>query len=66
MFEQYHEPPDELSAETRTFARIIASLTEAVNELHAKATFVVAEPPAESEPKEGENEPPKLNLHTPC
>jgi hypothetical protein len=27
-FEQYHEPPGELSAETRTFARMIASLTE--------------------------------------
>jgi uncharacterized protein len=27
-FDQYHEPPDELSAETRTFARMIASLTE--------------------------------------
>ena len=27
-FEQYHEPAGELSAETRTFARIIASLTE--------------------------------------
>ena len=27
-FEQYHEPPDELPAETRTFARMIASLTE--------------------------------------
>jgi uncharacterized protein len=26
--DQYHEPPDELSAETRTFARIITSLTE--------------------------------------
>jgi hypothetical protein len=26
--EQYHEPPDELSAESRTFARVIASLTE--------------------------------------
>ena len=26
--EQYHEPPDELSAETRTFARMITSLTE--------------------------------------
>jgi hypothetical protein len=25
---QYHEPPDELSAETRTFARIITSLIE--------------------------------------
>ena len=27
-FEQYHEPADELSAETRTFARMIVSLTE--------------------------------------
>jgi hypothetical protein len=27
-FNQYHEPPQELSQETRTFARMIASLTE--------------------------------------
>ena len=27
-FDQYHEPPEELSAESRTFARMIASLTE--------------------------------------
>jgi uncharacterized protein len=27
-FEQYHEPAEELSAETRTFARMITSLTE--------------------------------------
>ena len=27
-FDQYHEPPNELSAEGRTFARMIASLTE--------------------------------------
>ena len=27
-FDQYHEPADELSAETRTFARMITSLTE--------------------------------------
>ena len=26
--DQYHEPPDELSAETRTFARMVASLQE--------------------------------------
>ena len=26
--DQYHEPPDELSAEIRTFARVIASLQE--------------------------------------
>jgi hypothetical protein len=27
-FDQYHEPPHELPEETRTFARMIASLTE--------------------------------------
>ena len=27
-FDQYHEPPEELDSETRTFARMIASLTE--------------------------------------
>src|SRR5450755_3135587 len=27
-FGQYHEPPEELPAETRTFARLCASLTE--------------------------------------
>jgi hypothetical protein len=27
-FDQYHEPPEELSDATRTFARMIASLTE--------------------------------------
>ena len=27
-FEQYHEPPEELSDKTRTFARMIVALTE--------------------------------------
>ncbi len=27
-FDQYHEPPDELPVETRTFARLCASVTE--------------------------------------
>jgi uncharacterized protein len=27
-FDQYHEPPEELPAQTRTFARMCASLTE--------------------------------------
>lgn len=27
-FDQYHEPPEELSHETRTFARMVASLIE--------------------------------------
>ncbi len=30
-FDQYHEPASELSKETRTFARMIASLIEAIN-----------------------------------
>jgi uncharacterized protein len=28
MFDQYHEPPDELPEKTRTFARMIAGLIE--------------------------------------
>ena len=28
MFDQYHEPPDELPPKTRTYARMIASLIE--------------------------------------
>jgi uncharacterized protein len=28
MFDQYHEPPDELPERTRTFARMIASMIE--------------------------------------
>ncbi len=38
-FDQYHEPPEELSAQTRTFARMIASLTEeaeAINWYHQR------------------------------
>jgi len=30
--DQYHEPPDELSAEVRTLARMIASLQEEAEE----------------------------------
>jgi hypothetical protein len=29
-FDQYHEPPNELPQETRTFARMMASLAEAL------------------------------------
>jgi len=32
--EQYHEPPDELSEDTRTFARMIVSLTEEAEALN--------------------------------
>jgi uncharacterized protein len=52
-FEQYHEPAQELSQETRTFARMIASMTEeaeAINwyeqrmslELDAEARAIMA------------------------
>ena len=37
-FEQYHEPASELSAETRTFARMIASLTEEAEEAEDAAS----------------------------
>jgi hypothetical protein len=36
-FDQYHEPPDELPAETRTFARLCASLTEVAKSVMANA-----------------------------
>ena len=32
--EQYHEPPDELSKETRTLARMFASLTEEIEAIN--------------------------------
>ena len=31
-FDQYHEPPEELSQETRTFARMILGLIEETEE----------------------------------
>jgi hypothetical protein len=33
-FDQYHEPPEELSAETRTLVRMLASLTEEVEAIN--------------------------------
>jgi hypothetical protein len=55
-FDQYHEPPAELPAETRTFARMCASLTEEAEAIgwyeqriavetdsHAKAIMVDAQ-----------------------
>lgn len=33
-FDQYHEPPEELSAETRTIVRMLASLTEEVEAIN--------------------------------
>jgi hypothetical protein len=41
---QYHEPPDELSAETRTFARMITSLVEEAEAIGWYAQRISVEP----------------------
>lgn len=43
-FDQYHEPADELSAEARTFARMIASLTEEAEAIGWYAQRISLEP----------------------
>ena len=43
-FDQYHEPPAELDAETRTFARMIASLTEEAEAIGWYAQRLALEP----------------------
>ncbi|MDX6638106.1 MAG: uncharacterized protein QOJ01_1617 [Solirubrobacterales bacterium] len=43
-FDQYHEPPEELSAEARTFARMIASLTEEAEAIGWYAQRISLEP----------------------
>jgi hypothetical protein len=43
-FDQYHEPPDELSAEARTYARMIASLTEETEAIGWYAQRISLEP----------------------
>jgi hypothetical protein len=43
-FDQYHEPPEELSAETRTFARMVASLTEEAEAIGWYAQRISLEP----------------------
>jgi uncharacterized protein len=47
-FDQYHEPAGELSAETRTFARIIASLTEEAEAIGWYQQRMSLEPDAEA------------------
>ena len=47
-FDQYHEPPEELSAETRTFARMIASLTEEAEAIGWYAQRLAIEPDPEA------------------
>jgi hypothetical protein len=47
-FDQYHEPPHELPAETRTFARMIASLTEEAEAIGWYEQRLAVEPNAEA------------------
>ena len=47
-FDQYHEPAQELSAETRTFARMIASLTEEAEAIGWYEQRISIEPDAQA------------------
>jgi|SRR5579864_2084438 len=47
-FEQYHEPAQELDAETRTFARILTSLTEEAEAIGWYAQRISLEPDAQA------------------
>lgn len=47
-FDQYHEPPHELPAETRTFARMCASLTEEAEAIGWYQQRLAVEPDAEA------------------
>jgi uncharacterized protein len=47
-FEQYHEPASELSAETRTFARVITSLTEEAEAISWYQQRISLEPDAQA------------------
>jgi hypothetical protein len=47
-FDQYHEPPGELPAETRTFARLCASLTEEAEAIGWYQQRIAVEPNAEA------------------
>ena len=47
-FEQYHEPAGELSAEVRTFARMIVSLTEEAEAIGWYEQRIALEPDAQA------------------
>jgi hypothetical protein len=47
-FDQYHEPANELSSEIRTFARMIASLTEEAEAIGWYEQRLAVEPNAEA------------------
>ena len=46
--DQYHEPPEELSAETRTFARMCASLSEEAEAIGWYVQRISVEPDVEA------------------
>jgi uncharacterized protein len=46
--EQYHEPPDELPAEVRTFARLVTSLQEEAEAIGWYQQRIAVEPDAEA------------------
>jgi hypothetical protein len=47
-FDQYHEPPDELPAETRTFARLATSLIEEAEAISWYEQRLAVEPDADA------------------
>src|SRR6201999_1358196 len=47
-FDQYHEPPEELPAETRTFARLCASLAEECQAIGWYQQRLAVEPDADA------------------
>ena len=47
-FHQYHEPPEELSAQTRTLARMFASLTEEIEAINWYEQRISVEQDAEA------------------
>ncbi len=47
-FDQYHEPPEELPDETRTFARLCASLTEEAEAIGWYRQRLAVEPDAQA------------------
>src|SRR6201995_4071311 len=48
-FDQYHEPPEELPAATRTFARLCASLTEEAEAIGWDEQRIAGETDAEAQ-----------------
>src|SRR3954468_10039989 len=57
-FDQYHEPPDELPARTRTFARLCASLTEEAEAIgwYEQRLAVEQDPEASAVMRDAQNE----------